>query len=419
MEQRSLLSSCRVLDLGDEKGFLCGKILGDLGADVIKVEKPGGDPSRKIGPFYHDVPDPENSLYWFAYNTSKKGITLDIATTEGQRLFKRMVATADFLIETFPPGYMNQLHLDYDVLEQINPRLIMVSITPFGQSGPFKDYKAPDIVAMAMSGLTLATGESDRAPVRIGIPQAYPQAGAQAAMAAAIAFYHRERTGEGQYIDVSMQECALWGATPIQQFSEISPPMWQIMKNVPSRGSRSLRGGIWVRGSWPCKDGWVSWRMMVGPGLGLRIRYLVDWMESEGMAGDMKGIDWEWGVDLLKTSQQEVDHWEELWGSFFMTKTMAELYEGAIERGIALYPVNSFANLLSNPQLEARGFFVQQEHDDIQEIVTYPGAPYKSTELPYKIRSRAPRIGEHNEEVFRNLGLSIEETVSLKERGII
>ena len=419
MEQQSSLSYCRVLDLSDEKGFLCGKILGDLGADVIKVEKPGGDHSRNIGPFYHDIPDPEKSLHWFAYNTSKRGITLDIETADGQQVFKQLIKTADFFIETFHPGFMDYLGLSYSELEKINPGLIMVSITPFGQSGPFKNYKAPDIVAMSMSGLPLVTGEADRPPLRIGIPQSYPQAGTQGAMAAVIAYYHRERTGEGQHVDVSMQEAVLWGATPMQQFSKISPPLWAIMKNVAFRGSRMLRGGVWVRGTWPCKDGWVSWRMMVGPGLGLRIRYLVDWLDNEGMAGDMKDIDWEYGVDVLKTGQSDIDHWEKLWGDFFITKTMVELYEGSIERGITLYPVNNFADVLANTQLKYREFFVPLEHSELNTTITYPGAPYNSTETPYKLRSRAPLIGEHNQEVYEELGFSTEKITLLKECGII
>jgi len=142
-----MLSPYRVLDLTDEKGLLCGKLLGDLGADVIKVERPGGDPARNIGPFYHDETDPEKSLFWFAFNTSKRGIALDIETADGQEVFKRLVQSADSVIESFPPGYMDRLGLGYPALEKVNPGVIMVSITPFGQTGPYKDYKTCDIVA--------------------------------------------------------------------------------------------------------------------------------------------------------------------------------------------------------------------------------------------------------------------------------
>ncbi|GAJ12047.1 unnamed protein product, partial [marine sediment metagenome] len=203
------LSPCRVLDITDEKGLYCGKLLGDLGADVIKIERPGGDPARRIGPFYHDEPDPERSLFWFALNTSKRGITLDIESADGQEILKKLVKSADFVIESFPPGYLDKLGLSYSALEKLNPGIIMVSITPFGQTGPYKDYKAPDIVAWAMGGQTYLYGDPDRPPVRISHhSHAYLHAAAEAAVGAMMALYHREMTGEGQQVDISIQESA-------------------------------------------------------------------------------------------------------------------------------------------------------------------------------------------------------------------
>jgi len=161
-----LLGSYRVLDLSDEKGMFCGKFLGDFGADVIKIEPPGGSPARNIGPFYHDIPDPEKSLFWFAYNSSKRGITLNIETSDGQEIFKRLVKTADFIVETFTPGYMESLGLGYDTMNRINPRIIVCSITPFGQTGPYKDYKSSDLIALATGGLLYICGDPERPPVR-------------------------------------------------------------------------------------------------------------------------------------------------------------------------------------------------------------------------------------------------------------
>ena len=152
MENEATLSPYKVLDLTDEKGLLCGKILADLGAKVVKVEKPGGDPARNNGPFYHDIPDPEKSLFWFAFNTGKKSITLNIESTDGKKLFKRLAKTADFVLESFHPGYLKEFGLDYLSLTKINHKIIMTSISPFGQTGPFSDFKGPDIVCMAMSG---------------------------------------------------------------------------------------------------------------------------------------------------------------------------------------------------------------------------------------------------------------------------
>src|SRR3989304_4246953 len=163
-DAESMLSSYRVLDLADEKGLICGKILGDLGADIIKVEKPGGDLARRLGPFYHDDPDPEKSLFWFSLNTSKRGITLNIESVDGREIFKRLVKTADFVIESFPPGYLDKLGLGYFDLEKINPGVILVSIAPFGQTGPYRDWKTADIVAWAMGGNMAPWGEPDRPP---------------------------------------------------------------------------------------------------------------------------------------------------------------------------------------------------------------------------------------------------------------
>ena len=196
------------LDLTSDKGFLCGRILGDLGCDVIKVEQPGGDPSRRIGPFYRDIPDPEKSLYWFAYNANKRGITLNIESKDGQEIFKRLVKKAHFVIESFSPGYMDDLCLGYSSLSQINPAIILTSITPFGQNGPYKDYKTSDIVGMAMSGLMYLCGDPDRPPVRISFPQAYLHAAADAVVGTLMAHYYRETSGEGQWVDVSMQQAA-------------------------------------------------------------------------------------------------------------------------------------------------------------------------------------------------------------------
>ncbi len=172
-----MLEGYRALDLTDEKGFLCGKILAELGVDVIKVEKPGGDPARKIGPFWHDQADPEKSLYWFAYNSSKRGITLDLETEEGKRIFRDLVKTADFVIESFAPGDMDKLGFGYSELSRIKKDIILTSITPFGQKGPYSHYQASDLVVMGMAGELFMTGDSDRRPVNMSLPQACLHAG--------------------------------------------------------------------------------------------------------------------------------------------------------------------------------------------------------------------------------------------------
>ena len=256
-----LLDGCRVLDLTDEKGFLCGRVLGDLGADVIKVEPPGGTPSRNIGPFYHDIPHPEKSLYWFAYNANKRGITLDIETADGRQIFEKLAMKADLVIESFQAGRLDELGLGYHALAQVNPRIIMVSITPFGQTGPYKDYKASDIVAVAMGGEMYVTGEPDRAPLRISFPQAYLHAGVTAAVAALIAYYHCRKVGEGQHVDVSICESML-------SFSGNVAAFWYMLKeNLKRYGAfrAGTAGGAITRLLWPCQDGYVMYTIMGTP----------------------------------------------------------------------------------------------------------------------------------------------------------
>ena len=182
-----LLSPYRVLDLTDERGLLCGKILADLGADVIQIEPPGGSSARDIGPFYHDEAHPEKSLFWWAYANNKRGVTLNLDTVDGRQLLQRLARGAHFLIESWPPGYLESLGLGYEALAAINPELIVVSITPFGQDGPYAHYKATDVTGMAMGGLMYLTGDPDRAPVRVGFPQFYLHGAAAGATGAMLA----------------------------------------------------------------------------------------------------------------------------------------------------------------------------------------------------------------------------------------
>jgi len=206
----TILAPYRVLDLTDESGFLCGKILADLGADVIKIEAPGGDAARMLGPFPGDKPDRNKSLYWIAYNVGKLGITLNLESARGRELLRKLALRADFLIETFPPGWLDRHDLGFETLRKLNPRIIVVSITPFGQTGPYSSYKGSDLVAMAMSGLMSLIGEPGETPLRVSFPQSPMWSGMYAAAGALTAHYFRESTGIGQHVDVSAQSSLLW-----------------------------------------------------------------------------------------------------------------------------------------------------------------------------------------------------------------
>jgi len=408
-----MLSPYRVLDLADEKGLICGKLLGDLGADVIKIERPGGDPARRLGPFYHDEAHPEKSLFWFAFNTSKRGITLDIETADGQEIFKRLVKSADFVIESFPPGYMDRLGLGYSSLEAINPRLIMVSITPFGQTGPYRNYKAPDIVAWAVGGVLLLWGDPDRPPFFIGHGfQAYLHAGTEAAGAALVALYFRHITGEGQHVDVSIQAAAARGA-------QLPITNWEISGIIMRRGVQEHEN-VRTTGIWPCKDGHVIWRYWSGGQARRWNTPLIEWMDSEGMADDfLREFDWD-TFNLHTTTQEVVDRISEPTAKFFGAHTKAELYEGALKHRAQLYPVATTTDILESVQLDARDFWAEIEHPELGTTITYPGRFAKASETPPAISRRAPLIGEHNREVYeRELGMSSEELIALKQAGVI
>ncbi len=417
-KEESLLGPYRVLDLSDEKGVLCGKVLADLGADVIKIEPPGGDPMRRIGPFYHDEPDPEKSLYWFTFNTSKRSITLDITKADGQEIFKRLVKTTDFVIECFPPGYLDKLGLGYSVLSAVNPRLIMTSITPFGQSGPYRDYKAYDIVGLAMGGLMYLIGESDRPPVRVTAQQGYAQASAQAAAGTMVAHYYREASGEGQHVDVSMQEA-------VSNTMDTAQQAWDLQQMVQKRATpfRPI-GERLIRCVYPCKDGYVAcWAPET-------LKEISEWMESMGVPFDVDEMT-RW-IELREKiaageltakeafTQEELTRMQEIRLPLFELLTKQEIYDGALARGFGWAPVSTPKDLVENEQLAARNYFVEVEHPELGTSITYPGAPYKIGETPWQIWNRAPLIGEHNEEIYAGeLGIPKEKLSTLQQAKVI
>ena len=410
----SLLGGYRGLDLTDEKGLLCGRILGELGAEVIKVERPQGDPARNIGPFYEDIPHPERSLFWFAYNLNKKGITLDVETRDGQELFMRLVRKVDFVLESFSPGYLEGLGLGYSRLSEVNRRLVVTSITPFGCGGPYRDYKASDITLMAMGGYVYVTGEPGRPPLRISSDQAYLHAAAEAAVATMVALYHRGTSGQGQHIDVSAQASVVSSTVN-------AIPFWEMNQVILGRAGQ-YRVGLTAakqRQLWECKDGYVIF-YFAGGAFGARSNAaLADWLDSEGLADDfVKGIDWD-TFDMAMATEEVEAHMEKLVASLFGRYTAAELYEQAIKRGLTLCPVSTPADILENPQLKARGYWVKVRHDELDESFDYPGPLARYSTTPHHYR-RAPLIGEHNYEIYHDeVGLTGEEMVNLKQAGVI
>ncbi|MCJ7521460.1 MAG: CoA transferase [Dehalococcoidia bacterium] len=377
----------------------CTKQLADLGADVIRIEPPGGDPVRSIGPFYHNQPDPEKSLYWFYFNTSKKSVTLNIESVDGREILKKLVKTSDVVVETFRPGYLDGIGLGYSSLKEINPGLIMTSITPFGQTGPYKDFKASDLIGLAMGGFLFICGWEDEPPTRVAGSQAYNMASVNACAATLIALYHRDMTDEGQYVDVSMQQCVAHSLQWVTQ-------MYDLQKRIMVRSGRL---GVPLQ---ECSDGWANMIALFDWDV------FVAWLASVGEAADLADEKYK---DMDYQIRPEVrQHITEVTDTFTKSHDKKWICEDGQKRHIIAIPCNNARDVVENPQLCERSFFADVEHAELGDTVKYPGAPYRLSETPWKIARRPPLIGEHNPEIYINeLGFTQGELAALKEQGII
>jgi crotonobetainyl-CoA:carnitine CoA-transferase CaiB-like acyl-CoA transferase len=413
-----LLEGYRALDLTEGGCLLCGQIFAEMGVDVIKIEKPGGSPSRTIGPFYKDIHHPEKSLFWMAYNAGKRSITLDIETVKGREIFIKMVRNADFVIESSEPGCMERMELSYPTLEKINPRIIMTSITPFGQTGPKANYKACDLTSWAAGGELFVSGDADRPPVWISFPQASFQGGLHAAAQTMIANWHRELSEEGQHVDVSIQECIL-------NLVEAITPHWDISRNVLTRnggGYITPKGAI-INTGFPCKDGFVSLYLQGGDTAMLDSdKILQSWILEEGMAPDwFKKFNWETDYDSSKVTKETVDRVEGVVRKFLMTKTKKDIFDYALNKRLLAAPANTPKDVCEDPQMLDRGCWVKVEHPELGDVITYCGSPIKvSDESVLRIGRRAPLIGEHNQQIFqKEMKISKEDLAQLRGANVI
>ncbi len=411
----ALMAGYRMLDLSDEKGMLCGKIFADMGVEVIKVERPEGDPARTLPPFYKDDPHPEKSLFWFSYNTGKKSVTLDLNTADGRAVFHDLVKVSDFIVESFPVGYLDSLGLGYDSLSRVNPRIILTSLTPFGDTGPGRDQQADDIVLWATGGMMAIMGEQDRPPVRMNLLQSYFHAGAEAAVGTMAAHYPRELTGEGQHVVVNMQACIVWTLMNEQAYPILHGN--SVQRNGVFVGSAGMR----QRTVFPCKDGQITLLVAGGP-LAFSLRAFIKWMDEKGRCPQwMAEKDWSmWGPATFMNAkgnevQKEIDAIEAAITAFLTTMTKAEIYAEALKRRILLAPVATVADITASEQLAARDFFVPIAHEDLGATISYPGPFAKLSETPLAVGGRAPHIGEHNDEVYTGLlGYGKEKLLALR-----
>jgi benzylsuccinate CoA-transferase BbsE subunit len=378
------LDGIRVLDLTDIKAAWAAKVLGDLGADVIRVEPPEGDPMRQSQPFYHARPDPNGSLtYWF-YNTSKRAIVLDLASAEGKDKLRRLAATADIVIESRHPGQLAGLGIGYEHLARDNQALVYVAVTPFGQSGPLADCPATDLTLCALGGMMYVNGNPESPPLVAFGEQSYHVASYFAAISALAGLQSRRLTGKGQLIDVSIE-------ASIAAFIE-HVNVFYLFNDRIARRQGSLH---WSKGfaTFRASDGYVALTMLH------QWPILVPWLLSDDAADDLADERYE----DLRYRADHVDHIMEVLGRWAATKTVEELFREGQERRFPWAGVYDIAQVLTVPQLRDRGFWTEVEHPELGTRITYPGAPYKLSATPWAISRRPPHHDEHTNEVLREL----------------
>lgn len=413
-----MLKPYRVLDLTTERGLLCAQCLGDMGTDVIKIEPPGGSAARKIGPFFQDEPHSDRSLYWWAYNRNKRAITLDIERDEGRAIFRRLVERADFLIESHNPCYLAGCALGFADLNAINPALIYVSITPFGQDGPKANYADSDLIVMAASGPLILTGDADRPPVRVSVPQAYLHASVDAAVAALAAHHERCRSGLGQHVNVAAVQSV---ALATQSYILAAP--------LGSTEARRMSGGMKIGPLdipfvWPAKDGYIALAFLFGLAIGVFTRKLMHHLCEQGYCDEAtRDKDWISYGEMLSNGAEPLSEFErikEIVRTFTRRHTKAELFQLAVERGFLMMPVATIQEVVDSQQLAARDYFQTVEHPELNASFRYPGPFVKFSVTPIQYRRRPPTVGEHNREIYcGELDMSDAELASLSRNGII
>lgn len=408
MADNKALSGLRVLEYSDFiAGPYCAKLLGDLGAEVIKIEKPNlGDDSRRHGPFPQDIPHPEKSGLFLYLNANKLGITLDVESATGATILKDLLKSADIFIEDKPPALMEKLGFSYSQLRTFNPRTIMVSITPFGQTGPYRDYKGYAINCSALGGQTVCAGEPGREPLTPPLSLGHYQSGAAGATAAMAALLGAEITGEGQQVDIS--EAQVWAT--LHTGNQESAFVMHGMKRM-RWGHRTP--GVYPYTILPCKDGFMSMIAIQG----------YQWKRFLELIGDGEVPTWYADdprfQDRREISLKYANEMDTLLAPWLRSHTKDEIHHLCLEKRIPFCPVNNMKDVVNDEHLKAREYFVEMEHPTAGKL-KYPGAPGKFSETPWEMESPAPLLGQHNEAIYcQRLGYTREELAELHRGGII
>jgi CoA:oxalate CoA-transferase len=395
------LEGVRVLDISEYvSGPYCAKLLGAFGAEVIKLERPGqGDPARHAGPFLDDIPHPERSALFLYLNTNKKSVTLNFHLPEGAAILTQLARKADILVENFSPGILARAGFSYEALEEINPRLIVVSITDFGQTGPYRNFKGGRLSGNALGGYAFVNGDPDREPLAGGGEQPAYQGGLHGYAGAMAALLYRETTGMGQHIDVSIMECM----TSLHQFT-INRYAYSkmIQKRIGNKYMFSHPIAIY-----PCKDGQIS----ICPSTEDQAERMFILMDRLDLLEDPR---FQTGFHRLVHSEA----FDAVIRPWFMERTQKEIVELFQEFRVPAAPVNTMKDLLEEPQYIARDFWTWIDHPEAGKH-PYAGAPFKMSTTPAQPK-RAPLLGEHNGEIFLGeLGMTKDEVAALDEKGII
>ena len=410
------LTGLRVLELTGEHAQFCGKLMADLGADVIKVEPPGGQETRNVGPFLEDEAHPERSLYFWHYNTSKRGVTLDLNSPNGQDIFRKLSATAGLVLESFPAGYLSDLGLGYETLAKDDPGLIMCSVTPFGQDGPWRDYQTSDLLHLAAGGQMASSGYDkedipDAPPIAPGGGNAWHIVSHYSYIAIMGALYHRDFTGEGQYIDVSVHEaCSLTTEGAIAIYLSTGEV---VRRHTGRHASADMSPGI----QHATNDGGYINTTRSGSNLTpARIKVLGEWMDGYGLAQDLLDDKYQ-DPAVVEVSGQ---HFADVLKNFFANMPLVEAYEGGQELNFPWGAIRTMEEIMGDPHLQDRDFFVPVEHPELGREFIYPGPAAIYNASPWSISRRAPLIGEHNQEIFGGeLGLPQADLEELKSSGVI
>lgn len=398
--EKQALSGLKVIDLSWHiAGPYCTKLLADMGAEVIKIEQPGtGDPSRMEGPFPNDEKDLDASGLFGYLNNNKKGITLNLKSANGGQLLKDLVRDADILVENFSPRVLTGLGLGYDDLKELNPRLIMTSITNFGQSGEYKNHRATEIVAQAMSGFASSIGEEEREPLRAGgnLRMLEYITGTFAAMSTMAAVIGRRKNNVGQHIDVSITECGL--------LQRSYPSVQNSFPTSPVKFTKRYRMMPSIE---KCKDGYIGINLLTGQHWQdfCMMTEMYDWIDDPRFA-------------LLFNRLKHKEEFQARFDEWLLAHTKEEIFKLGAEWRVPVNPVPSFEEIVDFPQYKERDFFVSVQHPKMGEVLQ-PGAPFRMSETPWKINQPAPLLGEHNSHVYSELGLSSQTIEEFKQKGVI